>query len=67
MKHHTQLSLSLIPPSKIPRNKLTPAQKQSKYEKKQAHRLFKLLKSNRYNHFSEDDKQLLKKHYNINL
>lgn len=63
----SQLDLTLNPPPKTHHNKLSPELGALKREKIQAHRVFKLLKSNKFKSFSESDKLLLKKYYNISL
>ncbi len=62
-----QLQLDLSSPPKKTRNKLSPQAKAMKKEKAEAHRAFKLLKSNKYSIFTNTEKSLLKKYYNISL
>lgn len=61
-----QTTLIPVPPTP-PKPRLTPSQRLIKSERIKSHRLFKLYKSNKFNHFSDEDKRLLEKHYNIHI
>ncbi len=64
---HVQQTFSPEPPIKIHRHKLSPAQKQSRQEKKEAHTTFKLFKATGFSTVLLSDNQilLLKKYYGI--
>lgn len=63
MKKIVQLNLTLTTPPKKKRNKLSPEIHKERKEKEHAHRIFKLLKSNKFTSFTEADKNLLRKYY----
>ncbi|MFA4870967.1 MAG: hypothetical protein WC623_22400 [Pedobacter sp.] len=60
-----QLTLDLLPPPKRKRNILSEAVRAQRKEKADAHQAFKLLKSQRFKNFTEQQKFLLKKYYGI--
>lgn len=62
-----QLDLTLNPLPKSTRAHLSPELKGIRKEKSDAHRAFKLLKSNRFRDFSTEQVRLLEKYYHIKL
>ncbi len=64
---HKQHDLFGNAPDKKTRAPLSDIERRKRQEYTEAYRLFKLLKSNKFHSFSDNDKVLLKMHYNIIL
>jgi len=64
---HKQADLFGKTPSPKTHKTLSESERMLRVEKSDAHRVFKLLKSNKFTFFTEHDKYLLKKYYNISL
>lgn len=62
-----QLQLDLSKPVKRKKNILTDSQKSKLNEKRESFIAWKLLKSNKFTDFSDIQKRLLKKYYNIDI
>ncbi len=64
---HKQHDLFGNAPSKKAKTPLSDVERRKRQEYAEAHRVFKLYKSNKFHSFSDNDKVILKIHYNIML